>query len=256
MTNHHKKITISIVTATWNCVDTLPDCLDSISKQDYQNYEHIIIDGASTDGTIDIIKEQINSISKFKCEVDCGAYDAINKGIQLCTGDVIGFLHSDDYYASNDVLTRIAKAFEDPLVCAVYGDLEYVRKQDRSKVIRRWSSKKFNKRLLYWGWMPPHPTLYIRRDWYAKIGEFDLSFDISADYHHILKLFLHDNFKSVYLPQVMVKMRLGGISNKSLGAILKKTSEDWRALRICNFSPLNALCAITWKNLSKLTQFI
>jgi glycosyltransferase involved in cell wall biosynthesis len=255
MASNHK-ISISIVTATWNCVDTLSDCFASISQQDYEKYEHIVIDGASTDGTIDIINQQRNKISAFISEVDTGVYDALNKGIQLSTGDVIGFLHSDDSYASINVLTRIAKAFEDPSVCAIYGDLEYVSKEDKSKVIRRWRSKKFSDNYLHWGWMPPHPTLYVRKDWYSRIGNFDTSYSISADYHNILKLFAHRDFKTVYLPHTIIKMRLGGLSNKSLSAIFKKSMEDWRALRSCSFSPLNALFVVAWKNLSKLTQLI
>jgi glycosyltransferase len=250
------KIALSIITATKNCVGTLPDCLTSILHQDYKNYEHIIIDGASTDGTIDVLSQHLDHISVFKSESDKGIYDALNKGIKLSTGDVIGFLHSDDFYASTDVLTRIARAFEDQSVCAIYGDLEYVNKEDKSKTIRRWRSKKFSKKDLYWGWMPPHPTLYVRRDWFLRNGNFDTSYRISADYLCILKLFLHKDFKAIYLPHVLVKMRLGGLSNKSLISIIKKSSEDWRALRSCNFSLTHALFAITCKNLSKLGQFI
>jgi len=250
-----KKIVFSIITATLNCAETLPDCIASISLQDYKNYEHIIIDGLSTDGTIDVINQQINEISIFKSEADKGTYDALNKGIRLSTGDVIGFLHSDDYYSSSDILTKIAEAFKDPSVCAVYGDLEYISKNDTSKIIRKWKSKKISKKHLYWGWMPPHPTLYVRREWYSQIDNFDISYCISADYLCILKLFLNENFKAVYLPQVLVKMRLGGLSNKSPKAIIKKSMQDWRALRSCNFSLLDANRALIWKNLSKLAQF-
>ena len=213
------------------------------------------LDGASTDGTIDVINQHINQIAKFKSERDKGIYDALNKGIQLATGDVVGFLHADDLYASDNTLSKIAKAFEDPEVCAVYGDLEYVSQQDTSKVIRRWKSKSFNLSDLGWGWMPAHPTLYVRRDWYSKIGGFDISYRIAADYLSILKLFTQPTFKSVYIPELLVTMRLGGASNKSLKAIVKKTKEDWRALRSCNFSMPGALRAIACKNLSKLSQF-
>lgn len=248
-------ISISVVTATWNCAKTLPDCLTSVARQSYSNKEHVIVDGASTDGTIDVINQHINQIAKFKSERDKGIYDALNKGIQLATGDVVGFLHADDLYASDNVLSQIAKAFEDPEVCAVYGDLEYVSQQDTSKVIRRWQSKLFNQKDLGWGWMPAHPTLYVRRDWYAKIGGFDISYRIAADYLSILQLFTQPNFNAVYIPEVLVTMRLGGASNKSVKAIIKKSREDWRALRSCNFSVIGALRAIGWKNLSKLSQF-
>lgn len=250
-----KNITISVVTATWNCASTLPDCLASVARQSYANVEHVIVDGASTDGTIDVIKGHIDQITTFKSERDKGIYDALNKGIQLSTGDVIGFLHADDLYASDDVLTKIAHAFEDASVCAVYGDLEYVSQQDTTKVIRRWRSQPFKNRDLDWGWMPAHPTLYVRRDWYSKIGGFDISYRISADYLSILRLFTQPMFKTVYIPDVLVTMRLGGASNKSINAILKKSKEDWHALRSCDFSVPRALRAIAWKNLSKLSQF-
>jgi glycosyltransferase len=168
---------------------------------------------------------------------------------------VVGFLHADDLYASDEVLSKIADAFEDPEVCAVYGDLEYVSQQNTSKVIRRWQSKSFKKQDLGWGWMPAHPTLYVRREWYAQIGGFDTSYRIAADYLSILKLFMNSEFKTAYIPSVLVTMRLGGASNQSLKAIMKKTKEDWRVLRSCGFNSPNALRAIMWKNLSKLTQF-
>lgn len=248
-------ITITVVTATWNCVKTLPDCLASVARQSYAKREHVIVDGASTDGTIDVINQHIDQIATFKSERDKGIYEALNKGIQLATGDVIGFLHADDLYATDKALSKIAKAFEDPTVCAVYGDLEYVSQKDTSKVIRRWQSNPFSRRNLGWGWMPAHPTLYVRRDWYSKIGGFDISYRISADYLSILKLFTQPGFKTEYVPDVLVTMRLGGTSNKSIKAIIKKSKEDWRALRSCGFSMPSALRAIVWKNLSKLSQF-
>lgn len=248
-------ITISIVTATWNCASTLSECLASVARQSYTNREHVIVDGASTDGTIAVIEQHMAQIASFKSERDKGIYDALNKGIQLATGDVVGFLHADDLYASDDTLSKFARAFDDPTVCAVYGDLEYVSQQDTTKVIRRWQSKPFNQRDLGWGWMPAHPTLYVRRDWYTKIGGFDISYRIAADYLSILKLFTQPEFKTVYIPEVLVTMRLGGASNKSIRSIIKKSKEDWRALRSCDFSVTSALGAIAWKNMSKLTQF-
>lgn len=246
---------ISVVTATWNCANTLPDCLESVRRQTYTNREHVVVDGASTDGTIDVIKKHIHQIATFKSKRDKGIYDALNKGNLLATGDVVGFLHADDLYASDYVLAKIAKAFEDPTVCAIYGDLEYVRQQDTSKVIRRWQSKPFNKSDLGWGWMPPHPTLYVRREWYSKIGGFDVNYKIAADYLSILKLFTQPAFKTQHIPEVLITMRLGGASNKSIKSIIKKSGEDWRALRSCHFSVPNALRAVAWKNLSKLSQF-
>lgn len=251
-----KHIRISVITATWNCAQTLPDCLASVAQQRYDNIEHVIIDGASTDGTIDVVNRHIEHVAVFKSERDKGIYDALNKGIALATGDVIGFLHADDLYASGDVLSKVAKAFEDPSVCAVYGDLEYVSQLDLNKVVRRWQSNSFKRQDLGWGWMPAHPTLYVRREWYTRIGGFDISYRIAADYLSILKLFTQPEFKTVYIPDVLVTMRLGGASNRSFKAILRKSKEDWTALRSCDFSIPSAMRAIAWKNLSKLSQFI
>lgn len=252
----HEKITISIITATWNCGDTLKDCLDSLAKQTYKNFEHIIVDGASTDLTIEIIKKNISQVSMYISESDEGIYDALNKGIKLSTGDVIGFLHSDDFYSSNKSLSKIAAIFEDTSICAVYGDLIYVKKNNSAKVIRKWRSKQFKKDYLMYGWMPPHPTLYVRRDWYLKTGDFDTSLKISADYLSILKFFMDPEFKTVYLPDTLVTMRLGGVSNKSIKSIFEKTAEDWKVLRSCNFNKFQATFVLIFKNLTKLSQFI
>lgn len=164
-------------------------------------------------------------------------------------------MHADDFYASRDVLSHVAAAFTDPLVCAVYGDLQYVRKQDTKKVVRHWKSCPFTHNRLDWGWMPPHPTLYVRREWYQYIGGFDTRYRIAADYHSILKLFSQPDFKAAYLPEVLVRMRLGGASNRSLKAMLRKTSEDWDALRQARVGAFGGLGALIWKNFSKLGQF-
>ena len=246
---------ISVVTATRNSACLLDDCLASIAQQTYPYLEHLIVDGASTDGTINLINRHIDQIATFVSEPDTGIYDALNKGIQLATGDVVGFLHSDDIYASTTVLARVAEAFDDPTICAVYGDLDYVSKHDNELFIRRWKSSPFHAKDLGWGWMPAHPTLYVRKEWYLHIGGFDTNYQISADYHCILKFFMHSNFKASYIPEVFVKMRTGGASNKSFFAILKKTKEDWYVLRSCNFSFLNAVRALAGKNLRKVKQF-
>ena len=246
---------ISIITATWNCKNTLPDCLASVARQDYAHREHIVVDGASTDGTIDVVRQHIDQIAIFKSERDEGIYDALNKGINLATGEVVGFLHADDLYASDEVLSKVGEAFADSSVCAVYGDLEYVKHQDTTKVVRRWQSHPFKKQDLSWGWMPAHPTLYVRKEWYSRIGGFDITYRIAADYLSVLHLFTQPEFRAVYLPNVLVKMRLGGVSNRSLRAIASKSKEDWRALRSYGFSWPTAMRAIAWKNLSKLTQF-
>lgn len=244
---------ISVITATWNCAATLGDAMDSVAGQSYQDREHLIIDGASTDGTVEIINNRRGALSVCVSEPDMGIYDALNKGIRLATGDVVGFLHADDIYADNRVLERIADAFKDPAVCAVYGDLQYVRKEDTNSLIRHWQSAPFSRSKLGWGWMPPHPTLYVRREWYARIGGFDTDYRIAADYDSILKLFSQPDFQVAYIPAVLVKMRLGGVSNRSLKNILNKTREDYRAL---TNAKVGGVGAVVWKNLSKVSQFL
>lgn len=250
------EVTISIITATWNSVLFVANCMDSISQQDYKKYEHIIVDGASTDGTIDLINKLLRANTTFISEPDKGIYDAFNKGISLSSGEVIGFLNSDDFYASSSVLTHIAEVFKDPSVCAVYGDLEYVSRQDSSKAIRRWKGDQFNQKNLNYGWMPAHPTFYVRRKWYSRIGNFDSSYNISADYLSVLKLFSYPDFKVAYIPKCMVKMRLGGASNKSLSLIFKKSLQDWMALRSCHFGVTKSALSLFCKNARKFKQLL
>lgn len=225
-----------------------------MDAQSWPNREHLLVDGASTDGTLEFLQSRREQLSALHSEPDEGIYDALNKGLALATGDVIGFLHADDLYAHPDVLAHVAAAFEDPSVCAVYGDLQYVRQDDTSRVVRHWQSCAVSPTRLAWGWMPPHPTLYVRRDWYQRIGGFDTSYRIAADYLSILKLFSQPGFNAVYLPEVMVTMRLGGASNRSLRAIMRKSGEDWRALRETRVGAWGGVGALVWKNLSKIGQ--
>ncbi len=244
---------ISIITATWNCVGTLAHCLDSVSGQSFPEIEHIVIDGSSNDGTRELLQSRQSQLAKLISEPDDGIYDALNKGIAQATGDVVGFLHADDFYPSNAVLAVVAKIFDDPTVDAVYGDLDYVQRDDTAKIIRRWKSSAYDLRKLKRGWMPPHPTLFVRRKWYARIGDFDTSFRISADYLSILRLFSAPSFRAVYFPQVLVKMRVGGVSNRSLANIMRKSKEDMAALRMTGIGGFRTLL---FKNLSKITQFL
>lgn len=248
--------TISVITATYNSAATLRDCLASVSLQSYSNIEHIIVDGASTDKTLQIASEYSNRISRLISEPDNGIYDALNKGIAVATGDIIGFLHSDDQLANDGVLEQITKAFDDPEVSGVYGDLLYVDEKNGVRIIRHWKSKPYSRRDLARGWMPPHPTLYVRRDWFTKIGGFDTSYRIAADYLSVLRLFSSPDFKATYIPEVLVKMRVGGVSNRSFKSITHKSKEDWRALRECGISPVQAAISLMLKNFSKLPQFV
>lgn len=247
---------ISVVTATWNCANTIEDCLHSMASQSWPHREHVVIDGGSQDGTVGLLELHRQQIGTLLSEPDKGIYDALNKGIALSSGDVVGFLHADDVYAHDDVLTNVAREFADSSVCAVYGDLQYVRKEDTSQVVRHWASCQFVPNILRRGWMPPHPTLFVRREWYERIGGFDINYRIAADYFSVLQLFNQPSFKAVHLPQVLVKMRVGGTSNRSLKNIIRKSQEDYYALRRSNFGLLSTFMALGIKNFSKLGQFL
>lgn len=246
-------IKISIVTAVYNSCETVAAALDSALSQSDVNIELVVIDGGSTDGTLEVLQSYTDRLDVLVSEPDRGIYDALNKGIQRASGDVVGFLHSDDLFADAGVLSRVAAAFAVPDVAAVYGDLLYVRRDSPEQVVRYWRSGTFSGRRLGWGWMPPHPTLYVRREAYENYGLFDTSFRIAADYDFILRLLGRDGVGVHYIPEVLVKMRVGGASNRSLRNIARKSSEDLRALRR---NGVGGIGALVWKNLSKLPQFL
>ena len=220
--------------------------------QDYPDIEYIIVDGASTDSTLDIVRRYGDRIAVVVSEKDKGIYDALNKGIALATGDVVGFLHSDDFFADDRVLSRIAEAFTKRSLGAVYGDLNYVSKSDTTKIVRRWVSGSFKRSKFRNGWMPPHPTFYMRREHYLSLGSFDLKFSIAADYDSMLRYLWTNNISATYIPSVLITMRVGGESNQSLLNILKKTKED-RVVMIGNGIP--PVRGLLLKNLSKIQQF-
>lgn len=243
---------ISIITAVFNSRDTIADALDSALGQTHGDVELIVIDGASTDGTLQVLRGYADTLAALVSEPDRGIYDALNKGLRVATGEVVGFLHSDDLFADKHVLARIAGAFSDPGVDAVYGDLVYVRKDASDQVVRYWKSGMFAPEKLRRGWMPPHPTLYVRRSIYEQLGMFDTDFRIAADYDFMLRFLGRNGVQVEYIPDVLVKMRLGGTSNRSFGNLLRKSMEDYRALKS---NKIGGLRALAWKNLSKLPQF-
>ncbi len=245
-------IKISVITATWNSEKTVGDTIRSFVLQDYPNTEYVIIDGASSDSTLDIVRSFGNRIDHIVSEKDEGIYDALNKGVQLATGDVIGFLHSDDVYAHSSVLSSVAYAFESSQTSAIFGDLDYVAKSNPLKIIRRWKSGQYVREKMRNGWMPPHPTFYMKRSYYQRFGGFDLSYRIAADYDSLLRYLWKNSISAEYIPDVLVKMRVGGESNRSIGNIVRKTLEDRRAM-IANGLP--CVRALIGKNLSKIPQF-
>lgn len=241
---------ISIITAVYNNKDSIVDAIKSVQNQTYYNIEHIIIDGGSTDGTVELIESLDYQPTVFISEPDTGIYDALNKGIIKASGDVIGFMHSDDMYDSERSVQKIADSFQN-VVDMVYGDLQYVRKDDIKSIVRYWKSGEYSTKKLRRGWMPPHPTVYLRREVYEKYGLFDTSFRIAADYDYMLRV-LSDNTRVFkYIPEVLVKMRVGGESNSMLN-YQKKWCEDLRAMRKNNIGGVPTLFV---KNASKVFQF-
>lgn len=243
---------ISVITAVRNRVATVGEALDSVHSQSWPDVEHVVIDGVSTDGTLEILETRRRELAVLVSERDSGIYDALNKGLKLATGDVIGLMHSDDIYADEHVLADIAAAFADPEIDAVYGDLDYVAHNDTSRVIRRWRSGEYSRVRLAEGWMPPHPTLYLRRHVIEHWGGFDETFRIAADYDVILRYFGKGGIRPAYVPRVLVKMRVGGESNRSLGRVMRKSREDYRALRR---NDIGGFCTLVRKNFSKIGQF-
>lgn len=246
------RLTVSVITACFNRVGTLGQALASVQAQTGVAVEHVVIDGGSTDGSLELVRKLGTKVAKLVSEPDRGIYDALNKGLERATGDVIGFLHSDDWFPHPRVLERVAQAFADPAVEAVYGDLDYVT-PDGTKVVRRWRSGVFRPERLGRGWMPPHPTLFLRRSVYTRLGGFDTGLAIAADYEFMLRLFKsRDVLHFSYIPEVLVKMRWGGASNRSLGRIWRKSREDLTAMRRHKVGGLGTLLL---KNLSKIRQF-
>lgn len=244
---------ISIITATYNCASTLRDTIKSISDQTARDHiEYIIIDGNSNDGTLQIIKDNSNQIDHWISEADNGIYDALNKGLQIATGEWIGFLHADDIFASDQTIEKILEAAENNETNTIYGNLQYVQQLPPHKVIRQWISQSFQPKLLKRGWMPPHPTVYITRNHYDKIGFFNIDYLISADYDLMLRLFSHPQTKSLHINQVLIKMKIGGASNRSIGNIILKSKEDFLALKR---NEIGGIYTLAIKNLSKLNQF-
>lgn len=211
---------ISIITVVWNNEKTIKNCVDSILSQSYADIEHIIIDGKSTDKTVELVKTYGDKISKFISEKDNGIYDAMNKGISMATGDVIGILNSDDFYTDEKVIEIIANEFKNKNIDATFSDLDYVSFEDEKKITRKWRSSSYFNSAFEKGWHPAHPTFFVKKEIYNKYGLFDLNFDISADFEIMLRFIEKHRIKTSYIPKVLVKMREGGESNQSIKNIL------------------------------------
>jgi len=245
---------ISIITVVHNSAVTIKDTLASVAAQSHPELEYIVIDGASTDDTLNIVRSHGNLVTTLVSEPDRGIYDAMNKGLALATGDLVGFLNADDMFAHPDVVASIARAAEqDPAADAVYGDIVYVREDRPDQVLRYWRSGAFTRSRLRFGWMPPHPTCYVRRSRLPTLGGFKGQLRIAADYDFVLRTLARAGARAAYVPDVLVRMRAGGASNRSLAAMIRKSREDLWALRRNRVGGLGTLLC---KNLRKLPQFL
>ena len=276
---------VSLITVSYNSAKTIADTLKSVQSQTYKDIEYIVVDGKSSDGTIEIVKQFVIAkqgtmqgrsegasqdlpedlsknlinvasqgvVTKFLCERDKGIYDAMNKGLAMATGEVIGVLNSDDFYCSNDVIEEVVRVFEQNNTDCVYGDLNYVDPSDTSKIVRKWRSGSFRKENFLKGWMPPHPTFFVRKTCYDKFGTFDTQFKSAADYELMLRLLFKESCSAVHLPKVMIHMRAGGVSNVSLKNRIRANREDRLAWKINGLKP--KWFTLLRKPLSKLIQY-
>ncbi len=227
---------VSIITVAYNSASTIADTIESVLRQDYSDIEYVIVNGASTDNTIDIIKHYeplFQGRMKWVSEKDNGIYDAMNKGIGLCTGDIVGILNSDDYFTSDDVITRIVPYFLDPerRIDAVYGDIHFISSDRPEKTVRYYSSRFFHPRWLRFGFMPAHPSFYLRRECYERYGGYRTDYQIGSDYEMMVRLFHKHKIKAEYVKMDFVTMRTGGLSTRNVNSRITLVKEDVRACR-------------------------
>ena len=292
---------VSLITVSYNSARTIRDTLVSVQKQTYKDIEYIVVDGNSTDGTVEIVKQFVVAkqgtmqgrsegamqgsakdamqgrsegasqdlpedlsknlfnvdsqgvVTTFLCERDKGIYDAMNKGLAMATGDIIGVLNSDDFYCSNDVIEEVVRAFEENKTDCLYGDLNYVDPIDVNKIVRKWRSGAYRKENFLKGWMPPHPTFFVKKSCYERFGTFDTQFKSAADYELMLRFLFKESCSAQYLPKVMIHMRAGGVSNVSLKNRIRANREDRMAWRINGVKP--KWFTLLRKPLSKLIQY-
>jgi glycosyltransferase involved in cell wall biosynthesis len=207
---------ISIITVVWNNKETIKDAIDSVLGQTYENIEYIVVDGASTDGTVEIVQSYGDKITKFISELDKGLYDAMNKGIKLATGDIVGILNSDDFYIDEFVCERVVKEFEEKGVDSTYADLVFVKTENLDKTVRYYDSSHFSPEKFAYGWMPAHPTFFAKREIYEKYGVFKTDYKIAADYELLTRFLAKNKISYSYIKEPIVKMRIGGASTSGI----------------------------------------
>ncbi|GAB2773580.1 glycosyltransferase family 2 protein [Rhabdobacter roseus] len=244
---------VSIITVVYNGASSIRQCIESVVRQDYNNIEYIIIDGQSTDETLATVYEYQESIHTIISEPDRGIYDAMNKGIQRATGDVIGMLNADDRYTDTSVISDIVAALRSSQAEAVYGDLVYVHPSDPSQATRTWISGAYRSASFLWGWMPPHPAFFLKKKWYDQYGTFRLDLGSSADYELMLRMLYKHKLSPVYLPRVLVQMSTGGVSNSTLSNRIQANKNDRKAWRVNSLKPY--FFTLWLKPIRKIVQF-
>ena len=245
---------ISIITIVYNRRETIAEAIESVLGQTYTDIEYIVVDGASTDGTIEVLSKYADKFTRYVSEADSGLYDALNKGILMATGDVIGFLHADDTFHNQEAVSLIAKTFCENNTDSVYADLVYVDRLGNNKLVRKWKSGAYNRTNFIYGWMPPHPTFYVKREVYQRLGLYNTDFKSAADYELILRYLYKHNISTTYIPECLVKMRTGGKSNLSISNRINANREDHQAWLLNNIQP--RFYTRFFKPLRKLLQYL
>lgn len=245
---------VTIITACFNSSRTILDCINSVNEQTHTDIEHIIIDAASTDNTLQLINSIPNRVTNIVTEPDKGIYDAMNKGIVLASGDIIGILNSDDLYTDNEVIKKIVQIFENSSTDCVHANLYYVNKNNVDLIVRHWRTCDYIQGAFKKGWHPAHPTFFVRKEVYERFGLFNLNFNLAADFELMLRFLEHYKIKSTYLPQFIVRMRLGGATSKNIKNIIEQNIECYKAFKInkIKVSPLYSY----YRLFPKLKQFL
>ncbi|MFV2004751.1 MAG: glycosyltransferase family 2 protein [Gammaproteobacteria bacterium] len=245
---------VSVITVVFNAADTLADTIKSVVNQDYEDIEHIIIDGGSTDGTVAVLEKFRDKLAIVVSEPDEGIYDAMNKGIALASGTVVGMLNADDWYENESVVSNVVSTFNhDAELDAVYGDIVFVTKDKPHSLVRYWKSQPYKAGLFESGWMPPHPTFFVKKECYNRYGMFDLDFKIQSDFDLTMRFMQLKKIKTQYIPGVMVKMRMGGVTNNRISNVVKG---NYEAYFICKKNGLKVTPLFMLKKvLSRVPQF-
>ena len=246
---------VSIITVCFNSAPTIRDTIESVASQTFQDIEYIIVDGASKDETVAVAREYGDTITQLVSERDEGIYDAMNKGISLATGDVVGMINADDFYASVSAIERVVEAFSDDQAGACFGDLCYVDQKNTDRIVRYWKAGPYRKGAFSRGWCPPHPTFFVRRQVYEELGTFDQRYAIAADFEFMMRVMERGAVKTSYIPEVLVNMRLGGTTNRSIANIVRQNREILMALRQ-HGPPANPFMFIANKVVSRVRQFL